>query len=77
MKLVFFTRHALEKIFKEKLSEEDAIQAVQNGVRKQEGKTKFKAILKRREYSVIAVCCEYEDHVLVITVLKSKGETTW
>ena len=73
MKEIFFTRHALQKLFKEKLSEEVAVRAVREGAIVYEGKSKFKAILRARDCLLIAVCCEYADYILVITVLKKKG----
>lgn len=73
MKPVYFSRHALEKILKEDLAEEDAIKAIREGKIVREGGCKLKACANLKKGTIIVVCADYPDHVKVITVIRRRG----
>ncbi len=76
-KPVRFTKHATAKCVKEGINQSHAVQAVCEGSITPEGGGKFKAILRKNKAWIIAVCQEYEDHILVITVIRKQGDLSW
>jgi len=64
------TRHAVERSLANNLDQEDIIRIVREGVKEQEGKSKCRYILKTRRGTLVAVCDEDNERVIVITVTK-------
>ena len=64
------TMHAVERGLDDNLDQEDIIHIIRDGIKEPEGKTKCRYILKTRRETLIAVCDEDDDRVIVITVTK-------
>jgi hypothetical protein len=62
--------HAVERGLDNNLDQEDMIRIIREGVKEQEGKTKCRYILKTRRETLVAVCDEDDERVIVITVTK-------
>ena len=69
-KPIKLTRHAVERGLSQSLREEEIIRVVREGLKEPEGKTKCRYVLRTRRGTLIAVCDEDEERVIVITVTK-------
>ena len=77
LKPVLLTRHASQKAFKEIIPHEHVVQAVREGMIRHEGRSKFKAVIRKKGAWIIAVCEEYPDRITVITVIRKQGGLIW
>ena len=73
-KPIRLTMHAVERGLDNNLDQEDIIRIIREGVKEQEGKTKCRYILKTRRETLVAVCDEDDERVIVITVGKGGHE---
>jgi len=69
-KPIKLTMHAVERGLTHNLDQEDIIRIVREGVKEPEGKSKCRYILKTRKETLVAVCDEDDERVIVITVTK-------
>lgn len=69
-KPIKLTMHAVERGLDNHLDPEDIIRIVRDGIKEPEGKTKCRYILKTRRETLVAVCDEDDERVIVITVTK-------
>jgi hypothetical protein len=69
-KPIKLTMHAVERGLANNLDQEDIIRIVREGVKEQEGKSKCRYILKTRRETLVAVCDEDNERVIVIIVTK-------
>jgi hypothetical protein len=73
-KPIKMTMHATERALTHNLEPEDIVKIVTEGEKIPEGKTKCRYILKTRKETLIAICDEDPERIIVITVTKG-GET--
>lgn len=71
-KPVRFTKHAIIRTLSLGFTEDEVVRAIARGERRREGKNKFTATLRLKRGFLFAVCSDYSDHILVITV--GRGE---
>lgn len=69
-KPIKLTMHAVERGLTHNLDQEDITRIVREGVKAPEGKSKCRYILKTRKETLVAVCDEDDERVIVITVTK-------
>jgi hypothetical protein len=69
-KPIKLTMHAVERGLTHSLDQEDITRIVREGVKEPEGKSKCRYILKTRKETLVAVCDEDDERVIVITVTK-------
>ena len=69
-KPIKLTMQAVERGLDNNLDQEDIIRIVREGIKEQEGKTKCRYILKTRRETLVAICDEDDERVIVITVTK-------
>jgi hypothetical protein len=69
-KPIKLTMHAVERGLTHNLDQEDITRIVTEGIKKPEGKTKCRYTLKTRKGTLVAVCDEDDERVIVITVTK-------
>ncbi|MBM3301386.1 MAG: hypothetical protein FJY85_15715 [Deltaproteobacteria bacterium] len=69
-KPIKLTMHAVERGLTHNLDPEDITRIVREGVKMPEGKTKCRYILKTRTETLVAVCDEDDERVVIITVTK-------
>jgi hypothetical protein len=69
-KPIKLTMHAVECGLTHNLDQEDITRIVREGVKEPEGKSKCRYILKTRKETLVAVCDEDDERVIVITVTK-------
>jgi len=69
-KPIKLTMHAVERGLTHNLDQEDIIRIVREGVKEPEGRSKCRYILITRKETLVAVCDEDDERVIVITVTK-------
>ncbi|MCX6656041.1 MAG: DUF4258 domain-containing protein [Candidatus Bathyarchaeota archaeon] len=69
-KPIKLTMHAVERGLANNLDQEDITRIIREGVKEQQGKSKCRIILKTRRETLIAICDEDDERVIVITVTK-------
>jgi len=69
-KPIKLSMHAVERGLYNNLDQDDIIRIVREGVKEPEGKSKCRYILKIRKETLVAVCDEDDERVIVITVTK-------
>ena len=62
--------HAVERGLANNLDQEDITRIIREGVKEQQGKSKCRYILKTRKETLVAICDEDDERVIVITVTK-------
>lgn len=71
-KPIRLTKHAVQRALKYDLASELVERMIWEGERQKEGKTKTKHVLKTKNGVWIAVCEEYPDQIIVITIMKGR-----
>ncbi|OGD45483.1 hypothetical protein A3K69_06405 [Candidatus Bathyarchaeota archaeon RBG_16_57_9] len=69
-KPIKLTMHAVERSLTYGLEPEGITHIIREGAKKPEGKTKCRYILKTRKETLVAICDEDDERVIVITVMK-------
>ncbi len=69
-KPIKLTMHAVERGLTHGLDQEDITRIIMEGVKVPEGRTKCRYILKTRRETLVAVCDEDDERVIVITITK-------
>jgi len=71
-KPIHLTKHAVQRALKYDLAPELVERMIWEGERQKEGKTKTTHVLKTKTGVWIAVCEEYPDQIIVITIMKGR-----
>ena len=71
-KSVLLTKHAAERALKYNLTKEAIIEIIRRGRRLREGKTKVRFTLKTKRGLLVAICEEYTNQIIVLTITKGK-----
>lgn len=69
-KLIYLTIHAVQRALRYDLSPETVEKIVREGERKPEGKTKTRYVLRSRRSTLVAICEEHSDQIIVLTITK-------
>lgn len=71
-KPIRLTKHAVQRALRYDLAPELIERMIWEGERQREGKTKAKYVLKAKNGVWVAVCEEYPDQIIVITITKGR-----
>jgi hypothetical protein len=71
-KPLYLTRHAVQRALKYNLSPEEIETIVREGERKSEGATKVRYVLRSKSNVWVAICEEYPDHIILITITRGR-----
>lgn len=71
-KPVRLTKHAVQRALKYDLTPEMVEKIVAEGERQSEGKTKARYVLQTKRGVLVAVCEEYPDQTIIITIMKGR-----
>lgn len=71
-KPVRLTKHAVQRALKYDLTPELIERIVTEGERQKEGKTKARYVLRGKRGAWVAVCEEYPEQIIIITILKGR-----
>ena len=71
-KPIRLTRHAVQRALKYDLSPELIEKIVWEGQRQREGKTKVRYVFRAKSSVWVAICNEYPDQIVVVTVVKGR-----
>jgi hypothetical protein len=66
------SKHAAERLWSFGLLTDDLEKVIREGERTREGKTKTRYRLRTKKGLLIAICREYPDQILVITVTRRR-----
>jgi len=69
-KPIRLTRHAVQRALKYDLTPELIERIIAEGERHKEGKTKLRCVLRGKRGVWIAVCEEYPNQIIVVTIMK-------
>jgi len=71
-KPILLTRHAAQRCLKHNLSPEEIEKIIREGEREPEGTTKARYIFQGKRGVWVAICEEYADQIIVITITKGR-----
>jgi hypothetical protein len=71
-KPIRLTKHAVQRALKYDLSPELIEKIVWEGQRQREGKTKARYVFRAKNIVWVAICNEYPDQIVVVTVVKGR-----
>ena len=71
-KPIRLTKHAVQRALKYDLDPEMIEKIIWEGEKQKEGKTKAKYVLKAKNGVWVAVCEEYSDQLIIITLVKGR-----
>jgi hypothetical protein len=71
-KPIRLTKHAVQRALKYDLSPELIEKIVWEGQRQQEGKTKTRYVFRAKGNVWVAICNEYPDQIIIITIVKGR-----
>ena len=71
-KPIRLTKHASDRAIKHDLDSETIKHIIYEGERQQDGKTKVKYVLRSKRGVLVAVCSEYADQIIIITIMKGR-----
>ena len=71
-KPIRLTRHAVQRALKYDLSPEEVVKLIREGERSREGATKTRYVLRSKRNVWVAICEEYSDQVIIITITKGR-----
>jgi hypothetical protein len=71
-KPIRLTKHAVQRALKYDLAPELIEKIIWEGEKQKEGKTKAKYVLKAKNGVWVAVCEEYSDQIVIITLVKGR-----
>jgi len=71
-KPIYLTRHAVERALRYNLRPEEVEKIIMEGERQTEGKTKAKYVLRGKRGVWVAICEEYPDQIIVLTITKGR-----
>ena len=71
-KPIRLTKHAVQRALKYDLDPELIEKIIQNGEKYKEGKTKAKYVLTAKNGVWVAICEEYSDQIVIITLMKGR-----
>lgn len=71
-KPIRLTKHAVQRALKYDLAPEMIEKVIWEGEKQKEGKTKAKYILKTKNGVWVAICHEYSDQIIIITLMKGR-----
>lgn len=66
------TKHASDRAIKYDLDSGAIKRVIEEGERQPEGKTKVRYVLRSKRGVLVAVCSEYNDQIIVITIMKGR-----
>ena len=69
-KHIYRTRHAVQRALKYDLNPETVEKIVREGEKKPEGKTETRYVLRSRRSTLVAICEEHSDQIIVLTITK-------
>ena len=67
-KPIYLTRHATQRALRYNLTSELVERIVREGERRVEGKTKSRYVLSGRRGVWVAICEEYSDQIIILTI---------
>jgi hypothetical protein len=71
-KPIRLTKHAVQRALKYDLSPELIEKIVWEGQRQREGKTKARYVLRAKNSVWVAICNEYPDQIIIVTIVKGR-----
>lgn len=69
-KPIYQTRHAVQRALRYDLSPEAVEKIIREGRRRSEGKTKTRYMLHSKRSTLVAICEEYSDQIIVLTITR-------
>jgi hypothetical protein len=71
-KPIYLTKHASARAIKYDLDSEDIKRIIDEGEKRVEGKAKVKYVFRGKRGVLVAVCSEYPDQIIIITITKGR-----
>jgi len=71
-KPIRLTKHVVQRALKHDLNPEMIEKIIWEGEKQKEGKTKTKYVLKAKKGVWVAICEEYSDQIMIITLVKGR-----
>jgi len=71
-KPIYLTRHAVQRALRYDLSSEEVEKIISDGEKKVEGKTKVRYVLRSKRGVWVAICEDYPDQIIVLTITKGR-----
>ena len=71
-KSIRLAKHASDRAIKYDLDSETIKRIIHEGEKQQDGKTKVKYVLRGKRGVLVAVCSEYADQIIIITIMKGR-----
>ena len=69
---IIITKHASDRAIKYDLDSQTIKRLIDDGQRFQEGKTKTRYVLQTKNGTLVAICSECPEQILIITLTKGK-----